>query len=730
VKGRIARAAAVAAAIGLVAPLTADPAAASPVAWVISAADSADTVDNAASGSVLGTPSPSPSPSPSESSAPAPSPTPTDFPTEAPLGANTAPGDPDEAHSTAAPLATDETAPSVLAAAAVIPSAGRLAGADRYATSVAASKAAFPAGAETVLVAEGHAYIDGVIAAGMAAALHSPLLYVAKDGIPADVSAELRRLAPARIVVLGGEAGVSAGAFVALRQHAPTVTRLAGPTRYGTSLAALAALERPFDTVYVVGGTSLVDAPLAFATASATSRGAILVHGQGTADAATVDGLRGVGAQRVVIVGGLGTVSASYAASLTGAGFAVERRSGADRYATSVLMAREVGSGAQRAIVANPLSPPDSSVAAALAGATRQPMLYASEACVPDAVAAHLVAAGLTVTGVGGPVRLSVDTIAGRSCSAVKAERESRLNTAIRSTMAQYAGSYWVSVQEISGLRQSVRIAGSTPKEPASMMKIYAAWAALTRVDQGRASLGMRLPSGVPLATCIHVMIHVSDNYCHTDIVHWVGIAEVNRMLRSAGFLNTSYGSVAPGVSVLYAGNRTTTNDLVLMMERLVNGSVLSRKLSDHLLREMGSQIGRSRIASGIPPGVKQSSKPGALWVASGLLQADTAVVYGPKFTYVLSIIGDNSPPKAAFQAISRVVYSHLNGSFGAAASYPVQQMATKSMAHFRSSPGGPIVATVGTGVLLEQLESQRTWYQVQYWSRKLWVEHTSLRDR
>src|SRR6201999_4048359 len=107
---------------------------------------------------------------------------------------------------------------------------------------------------------------------------------------------------------------------------------------------------------------------------------------------------------------------------------------------------------------------------------------------------------------------------------------------------------------------------------------------------QGRASLGTVLPSRVSLGTCIHIMIHVSDNYCHTDIVHWIGIAEINRMIRAAGFLNTHYGTVAPGVSVLYAGNRTTSNDLVRMMERLVHHTALSQKWSDYLLNEMRNQ--------------------------------------------------------------------------------------------------------------------------------------------
>ena len=144
----------------------------------------------------------------------------------------------------------------------------------------------------------------------------------------------------------------------------------------------------------------------------------------------------------------------------------------------------------------------------------------------------------------------------------------------------------------------------------------------------------------------------------------------------------------------------------------------------------MRSQIWRSRIASGIPPGVGQASKPGALWIASGLLQGDTAIVTGKRYTYALSIIGDNGPSQAALRAISRTVYQHFHGSFTKAASYPTQQMTTTKPVGLRSSPGGSVVVTVRGGTHVQVLDAQREWYQLQYGSRKLWVYFTGLRNR
>ncbi|HXR27656.1 MAG TPA: hypothetical protein VN771_07315, partial [Candidatus Baltobacteraceae bacterium] len=56
------------------------------------------------------------------------------------------------------------------------------------------------------------------------------------------MAAELQRLAPGRIIVLGGEGVISAAQFTALAAFTPDqdrtkVVRLAGPTRYDTAIA-------------------------------------------------------------------------------------------------------------------------------------------------------------------------------------------------------------------------------------------------------------------------------------------------------------------------------------------------------------------------------------------------------------------------------------------------------------------------------------------------------------
>ncbi|MCV0403143.1 MAG: cell wall-binding repeat-containing protein [Chloroflexi bacterium] len=86
----------------------------------------------------------------------------------------------------------------------------RLAGSDRYGTAVAVSKATTGADApRTVYIATGEAFADGLAGTPAAVKANGPLLTVPSGSLPANVAAELRRLNPPRIIILGGTSSVS-----------------------------------------------------------------------------------------------------------------------------------------------------------------------------------------------------------------------------------------------------------------------------------------------------------------------------------------------------------------------------------------------------------------------------------------------------------------------------------------------------------------------------------------
>jgi putative cell wall-binding protein len=84
----------------------------------------------------------------------------------------------------------------------------RLAGLDRYETAIAISQATTPGPVSTVYVATGRAFADGLAGSPPAARAGVPMLIVNPAGLSASVAAELRRLNPSRVVVLGGPGAV------------------------------------------------------------------------------------------------------------------------------------------------------------------------------------------------------------------------------------------------------------------------------------------------------------------------------------------------------------------------------------------------------------------------------------------------------------------------------------------------------------------------------------------
>jgi putative cell wall-binding protein len=118
--------------------------------------------------------------------------------------------------------------PSVISAgvaAALVPyalsgSVVRLAGADRYGTAVAVSKAAFAPGVEIAYIAYGLNFPDALAGAAAAGFKGGPVLLTPTATLNAATAAELTRLRPKRIVVLGSAAVVSAAVFNLLAAYA------------------------------------------------------------------------------------------------------------------------------------------------------------------------------------------------------------------------------------------------------------------------------------------------------------------------------------------------------------------------------------------------------------------------------------------------------------------------------------------------------------------------------
>jgi putative cell wall-binding protein len=270
----------------------------------------------------------------------------------------------------------------------------RKAGADRYATAATIAADAFAPGVEVAYVATGAAFPDALAAAAAAGAASAPVLLVTSTTVPAATAAELVRLAPARIVVVGGSGAVSDNVFLTLATFAPGgATRAAGADRYGTA-AALSAVTFPggAPVVYVTTGLNFADA-LSAAPAAARDGGPILLARPDAVPDVTLAELIRLAPAGVVLVGGTGAlgdvVATTIQAALPGAWIA--RVAGADRYATSAAIAGTFAPGVSVVYAASGLNFPDALAAAAAAGAQGAPMMITTPTALPASIRDQII---------------------------------------------------------------------------------------------------------------------------------------------------------------------------------------------------------------------------------------------------------------------------------------------------------------------------------------------------
>ena len=188
--------------------------------------------------------------------------------------------------------------------------ATRIAGADRYASAVAVSKRWYGPGVAAAFIATGTDFADALAGTPPAAMADSPLLLVRPGSIPAATAAELQRLAPQRIYVLGGTAVVSAAVASQLAQFTSgPVTRLAGADRYATGAAVARWFwGRVTPRAYVASGRSFADALAGGAVAGRDARPLLLVGSTSVPFATGAQVLR-LAPPQLVVLGGTAVVA-------------------------------------------------------------------------------------------------------------------------------------------------------------------------------------------------------------------------------------------------------------------------------------------------------------------------------------------------------------------------------------------------------------------------------------
>jgi len=268
----------------------------------------------------------------------------------------------------------------------------RLAGSDRDATSVAVSQAGFPTAgsASSVVLATDSAYPDALAGTPLAAAKHAPLLLTSPSNLVPPVAAEISRAAPkgSTVYLLGGTAALGSSIDAQILALGDNPQRLAGSDRFATAVAIAGALGDPANILEATG-LGFPDALSAGAAAVATKAAVLLTNGPSQAPE-TAAYLNAHSGDTRTAVGGPAAAADPSAARVVGA----------DRYATSVLVAHQFFPAPTTLGFASGSTFPDALSGGANIGAGGGPMLLVPTCgSIPSSLSDYLTAVSPGITG-------------------------------------------------------------------------------------------------------------------------------------------------------------------------------------------------------------------------------------------------------------------------------------------------------------------------------------------
>lgn len=226
----------------------------------------------------------------------------------------------------------------------------RISGVDREQTAIEVSKKMFKDGTNKVVLANKNNYSDVLTAAPFAKANNASLLYISSNSISKEVMSEIARLKAKEITIIGGEKSVNEGLKKELEKRNFKVERLSGTDRYKTSAQIASKLiTDKTTTLEIASGENYADA-LSLNNAAEKDKAPILLVRVNAIDKSVEDVIKSSKASLINIAGGEKSVSENTKANIKKISNAtVNRMGGADRYETSILLAKY--SGAKEVVV-------------------------------------------------------------------------------------------------------------------------------------------------------------------------------------------------------------------------------------------------------------------------------------------------------------------------------------------------------------------------------------------
>jgi len=253
----------------------------------------------------------------------------------------------------------------------------RLAGADRYATSIAISKSGWEH-ANNVIISTGSNFPDALSASALSKSKDAPIILINKDFISTDAIAELKRLNVSNAYIIGGIGVISASVENQLKSLNISITRFAGTDRYDTS-AQIANYVGVNNGIIIATGTDFPDA-LSVAPISAMKSMPILLSQKSGLDPNMSAFIKDKNIPVSYIIGGTGVLDSSMDASLPNS----KRLSGNDRFGTNLSINNQFATDLSfhTVYLATGLDFPDALSGSALAAKNNAPIILTDKASI------------------------------------------------------------------------------------------------------------------------------------------------------------------------------------------------------------------------------------------------------------------------------------------------------------------------------------------------------------
>ncbi|MGD6967755.1 cell wall-binding repeat-containing protein [Rossellomorea vietnamensis] len=216
------------------------------------------------------------------------------------------------------------------------PTVKKLIGSGRVETSVEVSKSLYPNGfakdkeQKVVILATGFDSADGLSAGPLSAVYgEAPILLSDADGLKSTLKSELSRLGAEKVIMIGGNAALSANVEKGIHNMGIATERIKGSDRYETNRAIISKLGN-VNGYFVASGYQFADA-LSVAPIAAANDWAVVLADKDSIQSSSLSLLKGKPAR---VVGGTAVISSEVEKSIKGVTSNVKRLSGATRYKT------------------------------------------------------------------------------------------------------------------------------------------------------------------------------------------------------------------------------------------------------------------------------------------------------------------------------------------------------------------------------------------------------------